>query len=64
MAVEGNSWRNLGASFPIYVTRKDAGGATMSYSMSLWMSLLAQFIIWFNVVGWGVYGIAELIGKF
>jgi hypothetical protein len=41
-----NNWT---AMMPVYVTRKDAHGDTGSFSLSIWMVLLAGFLIWFNL---------------
>ena len=48
---------DLSAAMPIYVTRKTAGGATGSLSLSIWMQLLAMMLIWFNVVVWAGIGL-------
>jgi hypothetical protein len=55
-------WNNLGLSLPYYVTRKTADGYTASYSASLWMTLLPQFIVWANVIVWGVIGLIKAFG--
>lgn len=48
----------LMTSMPVYVTRPHGrDGKTVSYSMSLWMSLLAMLLLWLNVVVWGVVGV-------
>lgn len=49
----------LNGSYPIYVTRKTAGGETMSYSLSLWMTLLVILLVWANVIVWAGYGLYE-----
>lgn len=51
----------LGQTMPIYVTRKDAHGQTMTYSQTYWMTALAQFVVWFNVVLWAVVGVVEAV---
>jgi hypothetical protein len=46
---------------PIYVTRPHgANKTTASYSLSLWMSILAMMLVWMNVVLWGVFGIVAV----
>lgn len=47
----------LATSAPVYTTRRDADGATASYSLSLWMTLLALLLVWVNVVLWATVGI-------
>ena len=44
-------------SIPVYVTRKTANGETGSFSLSLWMSLLALMLVWANIVLWSLFGI-------
>ena len=41
----------------VYVTRKDADGNISSYSLSLWMTLLAMLLVWANIVIWGIIGL-------
>ena len=48
-------------SAPVYVTRENADGLTASYSMSFWMTLLAMFVVWANVVVWGVIGLVYAV---
>lgn len=48
---------NLGTSFPVYVTRKTAGGETMAYSYSLWMPLFAGMFVFLNAIAWGIIGL-------
>lgn len=47
----------LNESAPVYITRKSASGETGTYSMSLWMSLLAMMLVWLNVVAWSIVGL-------
>jgi hypothetical protein len=54
---------NLGVQIPVYVTRKTADGSTGSYSLSLWMTLLAIFLVWLNIVLWCSYGIVQVAEK-
>lgn len=51
----------LGMSLPVYVTRKTAHGETYQYSLSLWMTLLAIFLLWLNVVVWGAVGLIAAV---
>lgn len=55
---------DLGASAPVYVTRKTAGGVVAHYSLSIWMSLLAMCLVWLNIVVWGVIGLVEAVRFF
>lgn len=48
---------------PIYVTRKTADGYTGSYTLPGWQALLMVLIITFNIIGWGLYGLVDLIAK-
>jgi len=50
--------RGLNTSLPIYTTRPHGrDGETASYSMSVWMTLLAGVLVWLNVVVWGLLGL-------
>ncbi len=53
--------RELGTSVPVYTTRKSGDGYTMTYSMSAWMPFLAMFIVWLNVVVWGIIGLITAV---
>lgn len=54
--------RGLNTSLPIYTTRPHGrDGETASYSVSLWMTLLAGLLVWLNVVVWGAVGIYEAV---
>lgn len=55
---------NLNASAPIYVTRKNADGIIATYSLSIWMTLLALMIVWTNIVVWGGIGLYEAVRVF
>lgn len=48
---------------PVYVTRKNSDGLIASYSISIGWSLVAMFLVLFNVIGWGIYGLVELVSK-
>lgn len=48
---------------PIYVTRQTAGGYVGSFSLASWQYGLVILVVLMNVLGWGVYGIVELVGK-
>lgn len=51
---------DLSATIPIYVTRPaGAKGETGSVSMSIWMILLVQMLLWANAVVWGFVGLYE-----
>jgi len=52
---------SLQSSIPVYVTRKDADGNTGTYSYSIWMTLLAGFVVWLNVVVWGAVGLVTAV---
>lgn len=54
-------FENMGISVPVYVTRKTADGTTGSYSLSLWMPILAILLVWFNVVVWSIIGLVEAV---
>ena len=54
--------RALREPMPVYVTRKDAHGATGTVSLSIAMVLLGLMFVWANVVLWGVYGVAQALG--
>ena len=54
-------FENMGISAPVYVTRKTADGTTGSYSLSLWMTILAMLLVWLNVVVWSVVGVVEAV---
>lgn len=55
---------NLNLQVPVYVTRKTADGYTGSYSQSLWMTILAQLLVWTNIVLWGVVGVWKAVEVF
>jgi hypothetical protein len=55
--VENVKYGNLNMAMSVYTTRQDAHGQTASYSLSLWMTLLAMFLIWLNIVVWGAIGL-------
>ena len=48
-------WLKL--SLPFYVTNKTAGGLIMSYSMNVWLIILAMFLVMANLLLWGGIGI-------
>lgn len=52
---------NLSFAAPVYVTRKNASGETGTYSLSIWMTLLAMMLIWINVVFWGIVGVVKAV---
>lgn len=53
---------SLNDSAPIYTTRKHGRtGETGQYSQSIWMTLVAQLLVWANVVVWGVIGIVYAV---
>lgn len=55
---------NLSAAAPFYVTRPHgARKVTGALTMSIWMQLAVVFVIWLNIIGWGIYGLVELVGK-
>ncbi len=56
------TWNGLNTAMPIYTTRPH-GGETASYSLSLWMSLLAMLIVWCNVIFWGAWGIGQAVER-
>jgi hypothetical protein len=48
----------LNESLPVYVTRKyGEHGTAAHYDCSIWMTLLAGFLIWLNIVVWGILGL-------
>ncbi len=47
---------------PVYVTRKTADGGTAQYSQSIALTLLAQCLVWLNVVLWGIVGVVQALG--
>jgi hypothetical protein len=51
----------LGMSLPVYTTRRDGTGESATYSCSLWMTLLAGFIVWLNIIVWGLIGLAAAV---
>lgn len=53
--------RALGTTAPIYVTRPTSSGTVASYSMSLWMTLLAILAIFLNVILWGTVGVIKAV---
>lgn len=54
---------DMAEATPVYVTRQTASGLTGALSLSIWMQLLVIFLVWFNIVGWGIYGLVELVTK-
>jgi hypothetical protein len=55
------------AHAPFFVARATASGDTVDYSASIggvawWMVLLAIFVVWANVVVWGLIGLAVAVG--
>lgn len=57
-------WDNLGMSAPIYTTRPAGRHAeTATYSQSLWITLLAQVVVFANVILWGGIGIVEAVSR-
>jgi hypothetical protein len=52
----------LSTSLPVYVTRQTASGETAQYSASLWATFLAGFLVWLNVVLWGIVGLIAAVG--
>ncbi len=55
---------DLSEPVPVYVTRKSASGETGTFTLSIWMPLLALFLVWFNVVAWSVIGLVEAVRYF
>jgi hypothetical protein len=52
--------KGIGQSLPIYTTRQSAGDkVTCTYSQSAWITLLAQFIVFGNIILWGGIGLYE-----
>jgi hypothetical protein len=53
----------LGNSLPIYTTRPEAGEGkkTCTYSQSAWITLLAKWVVFFNILLWGGIGIYEAV---
>lgn len=47
----------LSNSMPIYTTREDANRESATYSLSLWMTLMAIFLIWANIIIWSLIGL-------
>lgn len=58
------SAKGLGTAMPVYVTRQTADGLIAQYSLSLWMTLLAVFLLWANVVAWGIVGLIYAVRVF
>jgi hypothetical protein len=54
-----SGFKNLNMAAPVYVTRKNADSYIASYSMTLWMTLLAMMLVWLNIVVWGIVGLIE-----
>lgn len=54
----------MNQALPVYVTRKTAHGETAEYEMSLWMTMLAGFMVWLNIVVWGVVGLRKAVKAF
>jgi len=48
---------------PVYVTRKTADGMQGDLYIAIVWVFLITLIIAANIIGWGIYGILELIGK-
>lgn len=56
-------WKLLRSIAPVYVTNKTASGLIAKYDMALGFSMLVMFLALINAVGWGIYGVIELVGK-
>lgn len=54
-------FNNMNESFPLYVTRKTAGGTTMTYSQSLWISILVLWMVELNIILWSGVGVYEFV---
>lgn len=55
--------RALSQDVPIYVTRENADGQIAEYTLSIWMTLLAIFVVWANLIAWGFYGLYAVVAQ-
>jgi hypothetical protein len=49
---------------PIYVTRKNANGVSATWTINAFIPLLAMFIVFANIILWGIFGFYEVIHVF
>jgi len=50
-------------SLPVYVTNPRGDGFIADYSLNVWMAMLIYILILINALGWGIYGVIELLQK-
>lgn len=48
---------------PVYVTRPTSRGHIGEITVGAWLVIPIVFLTAFNIIGWGIYGLVELIGK-
>lgn len=54
-------WRE---QIPIYITRPTGPNKTTGrVSLTAWRVILIRDLITANIIGWGIYGLVELVGK-
>jgi hypothetical protein len=60
--IGNNGWALLFKSWPIYVTR-EYDDFQVQYLIPGIVALAILFLLWINAIGWGIYGVIELINK-
>jgi hypothetical protein len=55
-------WQKIGYTAPVYVTRENARGEIGAYELNVWLTVAAMFVIYLNIMIWGIIGIVYAYG--